>query len=241
MNTPGSITKKIFTNTFAQDDSDTFSQLKSALSTYPMEAILIYNFKSNSLVFESGWKELLHLTEKPTVHTVLSRIHKKYRDQVLEILDCLFEQMIADREDVMMYGCTIEFKLRSQEGLLLPVVLRIGVYEAGEEGEALSCIMRCQRDDTLRIGGLARYTIYAPDDGFSEKLNQKYGIYAQINETELHILRMIARGLAFKEVADELNISKSSVEKRIQRMYKRFNVRSTAHLIGHAYDNFLLP
>lgn len=241
MITPGTLTRKVFTNTCVVLNDANHSRLKSTLTSYPMEALFVYDFNANQLVFEAGWKELLNLPETPTIHAIFDRIQKKFQQQVMEILDCLVEQMTTDREEVSKYGCTIEFKLKSHIGILIPVVFRIGVYEVGEMGEARSCIIRCQRDDALRIGSMARYTIYAPDEGFSDQLNRKYSTNAQISEVELRMLRMIARGLAFKEVAHELSISKSSVEKRVQRMYKRFNVKSTAHLIGHAYDHFLLP
>lgn len=241
MNTPGTLTRKIFRKTPVQTDSSHYARLKSSMTSYPMEALFVYDFTSNELLFEAGWKELLQLAERPTIHTLFDRIQRKFQLQVMEILDCLLEQMLSDREEVSKYGCTIEFKLRSESGLLIPVVFRIGVYEVGETGEALSCIIRCQRDDALRIGRMARYTIYAPRESCSQELNQRFSLITQLSQDELQILRLIARGMAFKEVAHEMSISKSSVEKRIQRMYKRFNVKSTAHLIGHAYDHFILP
>ena len=241
MNAPGTLTRKIFRNTPVQTESSTYAQLKSTMTSYPMEALFVYDFAANELLFEAGWKELLQLTERPTMYTLFDRIQRKFQLQVMEILDCLLKQMLSDREEVSKYGCTIEFKLRSESGLLIPVVFRIGVYEVGESGEALSCIIRCQRDDTLRIGGLARYTIYAPGEVCAQQLHEKFNANTQLSPDELQILRLIARGLAFKEVAHEMSISKSTVEKRVQRMYKRFNVKSTAHLIGHAYDQFILP
>jgi DNA-binding CsgD family transcriptional regulator len=241
MNTPGIFSRKIFRNTTAQTDSSNYARLKSSMTSYPMEALFVYDFTSNELLFEAGWKELLQLSECPTIHTLFDRIQRKFQLQVMEILDCLLKQILSDREEVSKYGCTIEFKLKSESGPLLPVVFRIGVYEVGESGEALSCIIRCQRDDSLRIGSLARYTIYAPGEVCSQELNEKFNMNPQLSQDELQILRLIARGLAFKEVAHEMSISKSTVEKRVQRMYKRFNVKSTAHLIGHAYNQFILP
>jgi DNA-binding CsgD family transcriptional regulator len=237
MNKPGTFTRRIFRNIPVQTDSTDYSKLKNTMTSY----LFVYDFTSNKLLFEAGWKELLQLSATPTIHAIFDRIQSKFQLQVMEILDCLLEQMLSNREEVIKYGCTIEFKLKSENGPLIPVVFRIGVYEVGDMGEALSCIIRCQRDDALRIGGIARYTIYAPSEGCSRHLNQKFSVVSQLGQDELQILRLIARGMAFKEVAHQMSISKSSVEKRVQRMYKRFNVKSAAHLVGHAYDHFILP
>ena len=62
-----------------------------------------------------------------------------------------------------------------------------------------------------------------------------------ISDKEKEALALVAKGLSFKEIAGHLKVSSSAIEKRIIPMYRRFNVRSLAHLISFAYENHILP
>ena len=52
---------------------------------------------------------------------------------------------------------------------------------------------------------------------------------------------MLAQGRSFKEIAHELNVTQSAIEKRIIPLYKRFDVKSLTHLVTFAYENHILP
>ena len=58
---------------------------------------------------------------------------------------------------------------------------------------------------------------------------------------EKEALTYVAKGFSFKEIADILGVSSSAIEKRIQPLYKRFNVKNLTHLVSFAYENHILP
>ncbi|MDO8996741.1 MAG: helix-turn-helix transcriptional regulator [Sediminibacterium sp.] len=62
-----------------------------------------------------------------------------------------------------------------------------------------------------------------------------------ISGKEKEALKYVAKGYSFKEIADELGVSASAIEKRIQPLYKRFNVKNLTHLVSFAYENYILP
>ncbi|HEX8608077.1 MAG TPA: helix-turn-helix transcriptional regulator, partial [Pedobacter sp.] len=62
-----------------------------------------------------------------------------------------------------------------------------------------------------------------------------------ISNKEKEALSLVAKGYSFKEIAHELKVSHSAIEKRIIPLYKRFGVKSLTHLVSFAYDNFILP
>jgi DNA-binding NarL/FixJ family response regulator len=57
---------------------------------------------------------------------------------------------------------------------------------------------------------------------------------------EREALTFAANGLTFKEIADALCVTHSAIKKRIVPMYKRFDVKSLAHLVSFAHQNHLL-
>jgi DNA-binding NarL/FixJ family response regulator len=58
----------------------------------------------------------------------------------------------------------------------------------------------------------------------------------QPSERELQIIRMVAEGLAGKEIAYRVGISESTVEKHLERMSSRYSVHSRAQLVSLAYE-----
>ena len=81
--------------------------------------------------------------------------------------------------------------------------------------------------------------------GYSDNGLGRYLAYqnakTSLSNKEKEALAMAAKGFAFKQIADELNLSVSAIEKRINPLYKRFNVNSLQHLVAFAYENNILP
>ncbi len=86
-----------------------------------------------------------------------------------------------------------------------------------------------------------QYAAFGPEKSkFEESLNIQLFNQLAISRKEKEALELAAKGYAFKEIADKLNVSQSAIEKRIIPLYKRFNVRSLPHLISFAHDNYIL-
>ena len=86
-----------------------------------------------------------------------------------------------------------------------------------------------------------QYAAYGPKlSGFEESLNKQLFNKLGISRKEIEALELAAKGFAFKEIAKELNVSQSAIEKRIIPLYKRFDVKSLPHLISFAHDNHIL-
>ena len=87
-----------------------------------------------------------------------------------------------------------------------------------------------------------RYAAYGPEkEKFEEELNKVLFSHLAISNKEKEALSLVAKGYSFKEIAHELKVSHSAIEKRIIPLYKRFDVKSLTHLVSFAYDNFILP
>ena len=86
-----------------------------------------------------------------------------------------------------------------------------------------------------------QYAAFGPElSGFEETLNEQLFNKPGISRKEKEALELAAKGYAFKEIASELKVSQSAIEKRIIPLYKRFNVKSLPHLISFAHNNQIL-
>ena len=118
---------------------------------------------------------------------------------------------------------------------------RVGVYGV-ENGKVLSIIGNFMVNHNLHFGNVMRYASFGPEkEEFELELDQTLFYEMVISNKEKEALAMAANGYAFKQIADELKVSVSAIEKRINPLYKRFNVNSLPHLVAFAYENNILP
>jgi DNA-binding NarL/FixJ family response regulator len=86
-----------------------------------------------------------------------------------------------------------------------------------------------------------RYDAYGPEvERFEAALDPDLFTSLVITQKEKEALALAANGFALKEIAHQLNVSQSAIEKRILPLYKRFDVRNLPHLVSFAYRNFIL-
>ena len=61
-----------------------------------------------------------------------------------------------------------------------------------------------------------------------------------ITMRECKIIRMLANGKTITEVAKEMFVSKSTIEKNLSELCRKFEVRNRAELIAYSHDNGLI-
>ena len=59
-------------------------------------------------------------------------------------------------------------------------------------------------------------------------------IEPRITERQLEVLRLSCQGLRLSEIADELGVSRRTVEHHKYKMMARLNVKTSAHLVLYA-------
>lgn len=63
----------------------------------------------------------------------------------------------------------------------------------------------------------------------------------RFTEREYEVLRLVALGLSAKEVALELEIAPSTVERHVENVRLKTRTRNRAHMIAHVIREGLLP
>ena len=63
---------------------------------------------------------------------------------------------------------------------------------------------------------------------------------SRLSEIEISIIHALARGLQSKEIANELNRSRPTIEFYIRMLFVKMNARSRAQVVARAYEIGLL-
>lgn len=218
-----------------------YKEYKEKVPQFIGQAVYIYSFEKNRMLFASGWEEMLgYKDEEITLLKIVSSTSKRHFSFSNELNDkgLLFLKKI--KEDLDKYSFTLEVEKIHKNGDIVPLFSRVGVYKSSG-GTILELIGISEKIHSRKLGNIMQYAAYGPiTSGFEESLNEQLFNELAISRKEKEALELAAQGYAFKEIGEKLCISRSAVEKRIIPLYKRFNVNSLPHLISFAYDNQIL-
>ena len=241
MSTPGDYTRSFVTDVPADLKNEQAAFFRKTIPRFPEEAIYIYSFKENKMIYADGWEEVLgYKDDEITMLTIVSITSPEYAPFSNELNDKALKFISARSEELEKYSFTIELKKIHKDGMAVPLISKVGVFSS-ENGQVTVIIGRSQINRSINLGSVMRYEAYGPDKSeFEEELNKQLFNHYAISRKEKEALELAAKGYSFKEIANHFNVSQSAIEKRIIPMYKRFNVKSLTHLISFAYDNHIL-
>ncbi|MFX1704839.1 LuxR C-terminal-related transcriptional regulator [Chitinophaga sp. CC14] len=238
----GSYSKGFITDVPADLTSPEALHFKNTIRRFADEAIYIYSFKENKMLYADGWEELLGYADNEiSMLTIVNITAPEYAPFSNELNDkalmFLHNKFIGDEP----YSFTIELKKIHKNGTPVPLISKVGVFTT-EQGKVTSIIGHSQKNESIKFGNVMRYAAYGPEKSeFEEELNKQLFRYYAISEKEKDALSLVAEGYSFKEIAARFGVSQSAIEKRILPMYKRFGVKSLTHLISFAFANHILP
>ena len=214
---------------------------KKTIPLFPDEAVYIYSFKLNKMIYASGWDELLgYPDDQINILTITSITSPEYAAFSNELNDKALMFIQSKIEDLEKYSFTIELKKIHKNGTHVPLVSRVGVHRS-ENGKVTEIIGRSQINRSVKLGKVMRYAAYGPDkSAFEEELNKALFQYCAISTKEKETLELVSKGYPYKEIADQLKVTPSTIAKRIHPLYERFGVKNLAHLIMFAYENQII-
>lgn len=238
----GDYSRNFITAVPADLESEQAQYFKQTIPKFPEEAIYIYSFKENRMIFARGWEEVVgYQDDEINMLAIVNMSAPEYAPFSHDLNDKALQFIHKKTENLEDYSFTIELKKIHKDGSLVPIIVRVGVFSS-ENGHIESIIGRFQINRSLIFGRVMRYAAYGPEkEKFEEELNKVLFSHLAISNKEKEALSLVAKGYSFKEIAHELKVSHSAIEKRIIPLYKRFDVKSLTHLVSFAYDNFILP
>jgi DNA-binding CsgD family transcriptional regulator len=241
MQSPGVSLLSFITNIPADLSSEEALQFKKTIPRFPEEAVYIYSFEKNRMVYADGWPGLLgYSDDEITLPTILTITAPEYAPFSKELNEKAFQFILGKTEELEKYSFSMELKKIHKNGSHIPVISKIGVFSSSG-GTLTAIIGHFQVNRSMKLGKIMRYAAYGPGkDVFEEELNKRLFRHYAISRKEKEALSLLAKGHSFKEIAELFNVSISAIEKRVFPMYKRFEVRGLTHLISFAHDNHIL-
>ncbi len=237
----GNYTRQIVSDIPFDAEDSQYLEYKEKIPQFFGQAVYVYSFEKQRIVYAYGWEELLGFKdEEITLFKIVSLTSKRHFNFSNELNDKALQFLKNIKTDLEKYSFTIEVEKKHRNGSIIPLFSRVGVYKS-KEGNITEIIGISEKIHSRKLSNIMQYAAYGPQtSGFEETLNQQLFNELGISRKEKEALELAAKGFAFKEIAEQLGVSQSAIEKRIIPLYKRFNVKSLPHLISFSYDNHIL-
>ncbi|MDY0780925.1 helix-turn-helix transcriptional regulator [Tenacibaculum sp. IB213877] len=240
-NNYGTYSRSLVTDVPADLNTPIYKHYNEIIPQFEGEAVYVYSFKENKMLFTRGWLDVLgYHDDEITLFKIITSSSERHMAFSSELNDKGLQFVQSREKDHEKYSFTIEVEKIHKNGSVVPLLSRVGIFKA-MNGQIVEIIGKSQIVPSLKFGKVMQYAAYGPNKSeFEETLSKELFQHFAISSKEKEALSMAAKGLAFKEIAGELNVSQSAIEKRILPLYKRFNVKSLPHLISFAYKNHIL-
>lgn len=232
---------KYISNTPCDVHHPLYKKYQKKIFHFEDQAVYIYSFKEKRMIYTSGWEPILGYKDEAVNLSDLIRITTpRYVDYSKKFYDKAIDFIHQKSNELEKYSISVQSEKIHKNGNHIPLFIRIGIYKANN-GEVEEIIGVFDLIRTLKYGEVFKYETYGPEIyELDEELNTIIKNPICVTEKEKEALTLASKGLTFKEIARDLSVSQSAIEKRILPLYKRFNVKSLPHLIDFAHNNHLL-
>lgn len=153
-------------------------------------------------------------------------------DTSIRSIEYLQEVPPAVRKD---YKTVFEFRLRNREGKYIRFIQQLVNLELDLAGNMWLILILMDVDPNQQGGKLLLRTMKNMKTGqvipFSEERDERL---SQLTKREIEILGLIAKGMASKEIAEQLFLSVNTVNNHRQRIIEKMDVSSTSEALTYA-------
>jgi DNA-binding CsgD family transcriptional regulator len=218
-----------------------YKMYESVVELFPGEAVYVYSLVTKKMVFAKGWHSLLgYKDDEITLKDIVYTTTDHYKPFSIDLNEKALKFILHQNESPEHYSYMMELKKYHKDGHEVSMVVKVKILNTQDQRPD-EIMGRFSFIKNMRHSKVMLYEAYGPEKSkFDEDLNKELFQHLAITVKEKEALELIAQGKTLKEVASDLNVSLSAIEKRILPLYKKFNVHSISHLIAFAHENNLV-
>jgi DNA-binding CsgD family transcriptional regulator len=205
------------------------------------EAIFVYSLVEMKIMHAAGWQQLLgYDNQEISMRLLVSITTPDFTDFIRKMNNESLAFILQQREHLNEYCCTIESKKYDKQGKEVSLIESVRVHRT--QGNRVTEVLGRYKLNPRVPNPRCKY-FHASGPGIEELVEKMRAFEANektITLREQEVLRLISQGILVKEVAYQLSISKSTIEKILQNMCKKFEVKCSKELIAFGLKNQLV-
>jgi DNA-binding CsgD family transcriptional regulator len=206
----------------------------------PNEALYIYSFKGNKMLFTKGFEAVLNKKDNDISIVDLNSMHTPHFEEFMyEFNDRLLLFLYNNNENIETFSSNVIIKIKGVDTALM---LNTKVYKTDENGNLISIIGRNTLDKKLNTTDVIQYSLIGDfKEDFLDTINNDLNFTRCISLFNIKIISLFEEGKQSNEVSKILNISEEKINTNIEKLLKRFELLNLNELIEFSKSNCLIP
>lgn len=239
-NYTGKYTDAFLTEDVSSYDSHFDENFKKYLTLKENEAVYVYSFKENKLLFTKGFENVLEVESRAVNMQFLnSEYDELAKEFVNEYHDRALLYLYNNNHKLKTFSSSVVIKTNRVE---TPLLLNIQVLNTDSKGNLISIIGRVLRDPNLIYGDIIQYNLNGDLEGdFLFQMNHKLDFQKRISLREIKIIEDLEMDIPTEEIGKKIGYANHRIEEIIKLMLERFSVKTTKDLIEFAKNKQLIP
>lgn len=212
--------------------------------------IVVYNFPALRIDFHGGFDTILGYptSTKITPEFLLGLIHPEDKPAAEFLAQQASEYQFSKngKRSPFQSMTAINFRVRKFDGTYLMMINRSTGFKYTDGSTPESTLSILQDVSFIPEIDKVRSSVIGDDASVSEHNKQVAGLYVKDNRLhhftsrEMDVLKLLAEGLASKDIGERLFISTHTVNNHRKNMLRRSGLKNTVELIRLAHQNGLL-
>lgn len=236
----GKYTQAFLSDSTVRAESIETDYFNNIIDLKPNEAVYIYSFKGNKLLFVKGFEKLLNIKdEELSIIELNSHYTTDFKSFIDEYHDRLLLFLYNNNQNIESFSSHAILKVKDSD---IPFMLNIKVHKTDNNGNLVSIIGRCTFDPNIRTSDIVQYSLKGDfDPDFLNTINNKLHYKKCISLENIKLIELLDSETKLEEISSKLELSEDSIKIKIDNLIEKFNLKNKAELISFAKDNHLIP
>ena len=204
----------------------------------PSQCMYIHNYQKKAITFHQGITELFgYEPEEITSELIHDWVHPDDREMVYRLIRATVEFALNNLlDDNTVFN--ISYRVLKKDGTHIKVSRQASIFERDEDGFFISNVSLLTDISYLETKACVEWSFSSDsfdEDEFRKSVGHQYQGF--FSKREMQLVVMLKNNLSSKRIAEQLNISKHTVDTHRRKMLKKAACTNTLELILFCQKN----
>ncbi len=227
-----------------QNRVDAFvEKIKEGLIDFPDQFYYIFDVTKGDIVFitPNAEKVLGYPLSQINVRFMWEQVHPEDYQVAFDVISETFKYCYAEDVPALEAFFTINYRLKHAKGHYIRLQRHVMIINKDRNGNMLHYLCACEDISAHKLYGRVEFKISGKGvDKFKFDVSPYYPIVKHYQKRELEILQHLYQGESSLEIAENLCISRNTVDTHRRALLRKSGTKSTPELLAFAQRNGLV-
>lgn len=206
------------------------------------EAVYIYSFKKNKILFAAGFQDLIGY---PDNEVNVMNIYNIYDSKYSTLLHHFTDQTLHFLHHNKINGDFSTYAISNiyNKNTKLTIIKTVSIYEKDKNNNFISGIVRFKKIENMKYNSIFQYGIIDSSKKINIFTNNiiDFKVDNSINIHEIKLVELLDNQMSINNISKHFECSEAQINLAINNILIRFKCKNTQELISFAKQNEIIP